>query len=416
MVWTKEQEQFVVDKRTSGLTWAQVSEEMHLVLGISRNWNAIRMRYKLILDRDTDIGAIISENVRLAKKTQKFQDSNRVERKAFRNYARIENAITELNKEMLTILKDNRLDEFTIVHPNSGHKSVGILHLTDLHFNELVELRFNRYDFSIASKRLQKFVDKAKMYFHAAGVNNVLIAFSGDLINSDRRLDEILSQATNRSRAMFLATQILEQVIVDVNLDFNVTVASVSGNESRMKEHIGWTDMLLSDNYDDSIFMMLKYLFKGSEGITFITGGGLAECLINVAGQNVLIMHGNQKGLASKTENGVQSIVGKWADKGVIVDFSIFGHLHSAKISEGFARGGSPVGANAYSDNGLQLMGRASQNIHIFYEDGSRDSIKVDLQTYDGYEGYDISEHLVSYNAKSASKLNQNVTIFKVVI
>ena len=62
------------------------------------------------------------------------------------------------------------------------------------------------------------------------------------------------------------------------------------------------------------------------------------------------------------------------------------------------------------------LTSRASQNLHIQYEDGNIDSVKVDLQNFDGYEGYPIQKQLEEYNAKSASKMWGNEVIIKIVI
>jgi len=72
------------------------------------------------------------------------------------------------------------------------------------------------------------------------------------------------------------------------------------------------------------------------------------------------------------------------------------------------------VGANDYSEKALNLSGRASQNCYIFYEDGNRDGIKIDLQNYG--QGYDIDDSLAEYNPKSHDKINQGTTIFKVVV
>ena len=63
----------------------------------------------------------------------------------------------------------------------------------------------------------------------------------------------------------------------------------------------------------------------------------------------------------------------------------------------------------------MNLSGRASQNCYIFYNNGNRDGIKIDLQNPVG-DGYNIDESLASYNAKSAAKVVKGETVFKVVI
>lgn len=183
-------------------------------------------------------------------------------------------------------------------------------------------------------------------------------------MNSDRRLDELLNMATNRSKATFLAVDILQQMILDLNKDFNVTVACVSGNEGRVGKDIGWSDVLATDNYDWTIFNVLRYLFKNSN-IQFIDGDPL-ELVINVAGQNLLLMHGNGSIKRSQVESSVNQIMGRYALRGTKIDYVIFGHIHSARVSDNFGRSASMVGANDYSEKALNLNGRASQNCYIF--------------------------------------------------
>mgnify|MGYP003150296025 FL=1 len=73
------------------------------------------------------------------------------------------------------------------------------------------------------------------------------------------------------------------------------------------------------------------------------------------------------------------------------------------------------VGANDYSEKALNLNGRASQNCYIFYDNGNRDGIKVDLQNTQN-EGYNIDKSLEAYNAKSHGKVKTKKTIFEVVV
>ena len=217
--------------------------------------------------------------------------------------------------------------------------------------------------------------------------------------------------ATNRTKATFLAVDIFQQIILHLNESFNVSVVSVTGNESRVKKDYGWVDLIATDNYDYTIFQTLKYLFKGSE-ITFIEGDPM-EKVVNVAGQNLLIIHGHG-GIKTGIEKSINQMIGRYRMRGTKIDYIIFGHIHSARIGDLYSRSSSMVGANDYSEKALNLSGRASQNCYIFYENGNRDGIKIDLQNYG--KGYDIDDSLAEYNPKSHDKLNQGTTIFKVVV
>ena len=361
-----------------------------------------------IYDADVEV---IKENVRLSKQKQKAQDRNRIQNKAFREHARIENAIEEYSKELKTLFENNSLNCTTTKH-KTNNKAVGVIQFSDVHLNELVDLENNKYDFSVASKRTKHFVNKAKTYFKTANVSNIVFAFTGDLMNSDRRLDELLNQATNRAKATFLGVDIFQQAILDMAEDFNVTVASIVGNEGRANKELGWSDIIATDNYDYTIFQCLRYLFRNSN-VKFIHGDP-SELVINVAGQNLLMMHGHGS-FRGKLDTAVNQIAGRYSLRGIKIDYVIFGHIHSARVGDNFGRSSSMVGANSYSEKALNLNGRASQNCYIFYDNGNRDGIKIDLQNTQN-EGYNIDKSLEAYNAKSHSKTKTKKTIFEVVV
>lgn len=357
---------------------------------------------------------MMRENARLVKQSQKYKDLNRVERKVVRGSIQLENAVAEYNKELVEILKTYKLPKFAYSKRKIVEKipRTGIVHLTDLHLNELVDLQHNKYDFPIASQRLSLFAKRTKQYFKAKGIKNILVAMTGDLLNSDRRLDELLSEATNRSKATFLAVNLLEHFILDLNRDFNICIASVTGNESRIADNVGWSEIMATDNYDFTIFNVLKLLFRDSN-VKFLIGDSV-EQIVEVSGQNILLIHGNQLKAAS-VEQSIQKIKGKYTARNIRIDFIMYGHLHSTRIGDTYARGASLVGANAYSDGALQLESRASQNLHIFYKNGSRDSIKVDLQSADYIKGYSILKDLEAYNAKSLKKARKKKIVVNVV-
>jgi predicted phosphodiesterase len=371
-----------------------IEEYAHMLVGFDQTANTD--------DDSLSNQELQEENVKLALRGQRLQDANRIERKGFREYARVDNTLVSLNAAILDILKKNK---FTVAKKRQSTKPdgpVGILQLSDLHFNELIDdISGNRFDFRVASQRIHKYITKAKVYFKANGVSSVLVAFCGDLLNSDRRLSEITSAATNRSQAVFLAADILQQAILDLLDDFHVTVASVTGNESRVGEFVDWTKFLASDSYDIVIHNVLTYMFKGTKGINFIQVHDPLECVVEVNGIHVLMVHGHgHKGLArtANIEQGVVGLKARYAQQGVRVDYVLCGHIHSAFISDHYSRNSGLPGTNAYAERGLNLMGKASQNIHLAWKDGTLDSIKIDLQTFEDYEGYDFNEVLQAYH------------------
>ena len=352
---------------------------------------------------------IVEENIKLAKQKQRAQDLNRIANKSFREYAREENALVEYNKELIKVLKENSLDVKLTKH-KTKKGSVVLVQIADTHFNELVDMESNQYDFKIASQRLQKFAYYVKEYAKLHKATSFLVAITGDLINSDRRLDEKLSMATNRAKATFLGVHLLKHFIMDLQEFADVKVCCVTGNESRVNQELGWVDLCASDNYDFTIFEMLRLLLPKIE---FLRGDNALEMVISINGNNVLVIHGHQ--LGRMTSNDVGKVVSKYAHKGIIIDFIICGHLHETMIRDSIARSASLVGSNAYSDKALNLSGKAAQNIYIFTNDGRQD-VRIDLQETDGWDGYNIDEELFSYNTKSLQKTYKKDTIFKIII
>ena len=355
---------------------------------------------------------VVIENVKAKKQVQKYQDTNRIERKAFREHARIENAYAEYTRELIDRLDNNKFHELPEIKHIEG-TGAGVIQLSDLHFNELVNLPHNQYSFEVAARRLRRLANEAYFIFGLRGISNVLIAFTGDLMNSDRRMDELLSNATNRSKATFLAVDILSQFIGEIAQNFNVTVASVTGNEGRVDKEPGWSEALATHNYDYTIHGMLAQRFNDT-AIKFLLGDPI-EQVVNVGGSNFLMLHGISLPARINLTDMVTKLIGKYAGREIRIDYVIFGHVHEASVGDIYSRSSSLVGANAYSEYGLNLLSRASQNLFTVDTLGNINGYKIDLQ-FPGDETYQLDSELASYNAKSENKLHQPTVIHKIVI
>ena len=345
---------------------------------------------------------LLEHSALLEKQRQRLRDQQRIERK-IRDKIRVDNAIEDYTINLIEIIKEKHFEPVIIKHENVKSTKTGVLCLSDLHLNELIDLSHNKYDFTIASKRLKKYVTEAKQLFKSQGITNIVISFLGDLLNSTRRTDEMLNQATSLAKANLLTVYLLEQLILDLNIDFNISIVSVSGNESRVDDEQGHTELMLTNNHDFTINEILKIIFRNTN-IKFI-GKNKAEQTVSINGQNILFMHGDQVGRGD-IEKKIMQIKGKYSAQDVIIDYVVFGHIHSSYIADTFARSSSLCGANAYSDNGLQLSSKASQLI-LFVSKESINGMRIDLQEYDGYDGYNIDKNLEEYCPKSVLKLKK---------
>lgn len=346
---------------------------------------------------------VVKESIKLAKQRQRFMDQSRIERKTFREHARADVMLVELADALNT-----RLETFNLAHLSQGtvkpnpNAPVGVIQLSDLHFGELVtDLVTNKFDFDVAARRLRKFAARAITTFNAQGVTNILLAMTGDLINSSRRISEITEFAAARTNVVVIAMDILQQFILELhNAGFNLSVACVVGNESRTAEYFDTTDFLASDNYDLMLHNLLKRMFTGFEGIRFLEVTNPMECVVDVNGVNFLLIHGNvHRGAAtdSAIETATEKLKARYSQMGVKVDYVICGHIHKSYISNWYARSASLVGGNQYSERSLNLVSKASQNIFLVAASGEIDGMMVDLQRYQDYEPYSYDQSLVRY-------------------
>ena len=369
-----------------------------------------------LLDYET-----VEANVQLAKANQRMADQNRIANKAFREHARIENAVTAYNEAILAELEQHGAalsDCPRRTGPLDPKAAAMVVHLSDNHFNELVNLPTNRFDFEVASKRLALLAQKAKLLGKAYGVERIVVFFGGDLMNSDRRLDELLAMSTNRARATVLAVHLYKQFLLDLRADFFVDCFGVAGNESRAKENLGWVDVVATDSYDFTIYAMLQAVFDAAEdkGMRFHDFQA-NEVVFSIHNETFLGLHGHQ--VNATDQKKCQAIIGKYAAKGINVTHILCGHIHASVISDYVSRNASLVGSNAYSEEALGFISKAAQNLHLVTPQGL-DGFKADLQNVDGVDGYEIISRLAAYNAKSADKahsaMREPQTIVKVIV
>lgn len=325
------------------------------------------------------------------KTIQKLRDQQRIERKIKREDYRQISSSDQYLSELVKQIKKFQIPELNKKKNNhiSESEYEGIFQLSDIHFNEIIsDLSENAYDFDIASKRLRKYVYEAIKIFKMYKVEKILIAMTGDILGSDRRVDEKLNLATNRSNATVIGVFLLEQIIRELNAYFDIKIAMVSGNESRVFE-LGDSDIIMQDNYDCVMYEMLKMIFRKNLDI-FIDGNPYKK-IIKMKNKNILFLHGHN--LGKNPENDVIKLIGQIStNNNVSVDYVVFGHIHQAQIADFYARSSSLSGGNAYSSNQLKLISRASQNLHLISENSIM-TFKIDLQDINDVCGYPLNDN-----------------------
>lgn len=236
----------------------------------------------------------------------------------------------------------------------------------------------------------------------------VLFALTGDILNSDRRLDEILVNSTNRASACIGAVRLLADAMLDIESQgFDVTFTYVCGNESRIDLDMGNINVLSSNNFDDIICDMLGLYLPKS--IKYIKPKQSLANVIEVNGKNILLTHGIN--LKKNPQQAITMITANYCRANIKIDYTLCGHIHEALISDYFGRSAGLVGSNDYSVSVLNLHGRASQNCYIVSKKGIT-AIKNDLQDTT-IKGYPVDDCYKTYKVKETVG---NVIINKVLV
>ena len=350
------------------------------------------------------------------RKTRQLRmDDGRIGRAIDRKLHRSETAVELLHEELLTAMKEVGA-KLSVKGRRGGrlnpNKSVAVVHLSDNHLNELISTPSNDFDFEVASKRLELLANKTRMYCSAVGVERIVVAFGGDLMNSDRRLDEVTNMATNRSRALLLSVHLYRQFIEDLRSDFFIDCFAITGNEGRAKDGLSWADPGVTDSYDASIYYMLQSIMSvvPDKGLRFHELQG-NEVIFKVHQETCLLVHGHQVNMQDQRK--VQSLIGKHSALcGTRITHVFAGHIHSTSISDYASRNASLSGGNSYSDEALNFASKAAQNLHIIHKagkncPGSMDGIKIDLQDTTGIKGYEVISELERHDARGSRKAAQ---------
>lgn len=373
-------------------------------------------RSKMVANDELDFEE--DDYIKSVAQNQKKQDLNNQLRKTNRETFRLYNCVEDVYNEYIELLKKVDLSKFKITnHKEKKNSKTAILQLSDIHANELItpsESFNNEYNFDILSKRMKKFITESMKEFDNNNVSNVLIAMTGDCLNSSRRLSEKLAMNSSLTCASLLLTYILEQVIIELSKKYNISVTCVVGNESRIEQvEMDSQNILATTNYDFLIYNNLRMIFR-NEPINFITPKNYIQNVVSLKINkdkvfNALFTHGHI--LKNCSESNIPSIMQQYMYNQIKIDGIFIGHFHHARCGDILSVSGCMCGANSYTSNDLKFITRASQNIYIINDDLSYKAIKIDLQNVNGYDGYSIKEELEQYT--DLVNIHNNVVTIK---
>lgn len=254
-------------------------------------------------------------------------------------------------------------------NPSRSRETV-ILVLSDLQWGEKISLAsmdgLNSYDHEIARKRLERifntFVELLTTHWAGEPPERIIIVFGGDMISGEihqelAKSNTLLSIPALKDCASSLIAGIeyVHEQLAGVPID----IISVPGNHGRntLKPE---SKLYAEHSYDTLTADLVEMHFRGSDWLRMwkpVSG----DALIWIYGYRFLITHGDRigsrgghgfVGTAATVARGFKKLVMDYAGRGIVLDFIICGHFHTAlELEEGICNGSLP-GPSEYSRDG----------------------------------------------------------------
>lgn len=341
---------------------------------LDEEFYAIKTAFKIVkrsfpyLDEDLDekTPETLAEKTRIEKKRLYFQRLEQGKYKDQERELKKHHKDSFLMDKLIENLKLKEANPIRVVRRDfATTENQGVMQISDLHFGTKVELFENKYSKEIAKERLEKLFAIAIDKFNKYDIEKVSIMFTGDMSNVLIHKDKEKAQESARTVAMLELSDILAQLINNmVEKGFVIEVSGILGNESRLSDEFSSIDKVSVDSMDYVLYQMLRLRLMNNVGVVFVNNCDKLSDIIQVQGKNILLIHGDTiRGDINKSVNFLKL---KYLEKGVRVDYVLFGHIHEPLIACGWARSGALVGADSYSSHKLNIpISHISQNIGI---------------------------------------------------
>lgn len=313
----------------------------------------------------------------LSKKNQRLSDDNMKLRRIIREENRFENILESAYDK----IKEHIIPYIPKKTYEYKESDVDIVaHCTDWHLGEVIKEMFNVHTFEDAKKKVSLYFDKIYENLNLYKSKNLILCFTGDMVNLDSHRDKKLTNEDVRPVAL---GRLFNEILVPniealLELGINIKIASVVGNEGRIdgKEYMTSNSQLSGDNYDYLMIVLLKSKFPTIE---FLTNGDELEAIIKVRNENILLMHGhtiNHKNIINSIETVKVKIFSAYKK---LVTFTLLGHIHELLVTHRIARSSGLVGANGFSYNQLHKLSNDPVQVILAVSDKGITVIPVEL-------------------------------------
>lgn len=249
-------------------------------------------------------------------------------------------------------------------------KSKMVVSLSDLHIGAVVDNKVNTYDYDIAIKRMQKYLNKIVAEIKANNISEVYVMNLGDTVeHSSMRFAQGYKVEFSYSEQIVRASDLIQKFLIGLAEYAEVKYAGIAGNHDRVdgdkNKGIDGDHAVKAINYTIKQFIENARI----ERITYEQAEDYKHSFV-VGGKNILALHGDLD-----NQNNPNLLANHSKNDGIDYDLVLMGHTHTRFLKEVhdnkfISVSGSLKGADDFVLNKLRKVSSPSQSYHIIREDG----------------------------------------------
>lgn len=309
----------------------------------------------------------------LYKQQVKTRDAMNAMRRVLREEARLEDFKSLMKESVKDITKLPVVKYEGVV----DDEIEAVLLLSDLHIGVEINNYYNKYNLTIARKRVQKLVQDVIRYCNNNNVKKLNVLGLGDYCQGHIHTSARLEQQMDVVEQIMCASEILADALNKLQAAApEVLYYSVTDNHSRMTPSLH--ESIEAENYGKLITFYLKERLKDTSIIFADNSLDQELGLLQLhTGEYCVFSHGHHDNITSMFQNMT-------AYTGKVISYAFVGHYHCEKVKtfNNFKVyvNGSIVGVDQYAFS-RRLFGKPSQTLLIFDGDNvMHHSINLDIQ------------------------------------
>ncbi len=327
-------------------TWRDITEILNTELGYCYNESTYRKKYgkylianglKTILSEDADSISVPVDNMeieaaeekkrKLERERVKLKDERTEYNKQNRIQARIEQKLDYLEQQLITQGKVNFLN---IAPCTIDSECDMLVCLSDLHIGQCFNSTFGKYNVSIATERLSRYLNEIKRIQELHKCKSCYVSVQGDLISGNIHKTIAVSNMENVIEQIKTASELITTFCYELTKVFqDVYMTNSSGNHSRIdrKEealHDERLDDLVGWNVDKCLSHIQNFHTNHEKARKLDIG----ISRITIRGKVYIACHGDYDEFSFKGVAGLSMLLG-------FIPYAVLcGHRHFPAISD----------------------------------------------------------------------------------